>query len=74
MTRGVLPVEREWRVTLDETRDVVKSVSAAVPAPAHLIIRDAREMMVPYVWSDVVNFLAVFVCYDGTCSGSCVCA
>lgn len=36
MTRGVLPVDNEWSARLDEMREVVKSVSAAVPAPAHL--------------------------------------
>ena len=37
MTRGVRPVERAWRARLEEMSEVVKSVSAAVPAPAHLL-------------------------------------
>ena len=36
MTRGVRPVDRAWRARFEEIREVVKSVSAAVPAPAHL--------------------------------------
>jgi len=36
-TRGWRPVERECNSKLEEMRDVVNSVSAAVPAPAHQI-------------------------------------
>jgi hypothetical protein len=77
MTRGVRPVERECSATLEEMREVVKSVSAAVPAPAHLCaISDPgrRWLYVPYVWSNVVDLFAVFVSDDGACGGSCVCA
>jgi hypothetical protein len=36
MTRGVRLVERACKARLEEINEVVKSVSAAVPAPAHL--------------------------------------
>ena len=36
-TRGLRPVERECSSSWDEMSAVVKSVSAAVPAPAHQI-------------------------------------
>ena len=29
-------MDRAWRAILEEIKEVVKSVSAAVPAPAHL--------------------------------------
>jgi len=36
-TRGLRPVESECSSSCEEMRDVVNSVSAAVPAPAHQI-------------------------------------
>ena len=36
-TRGLRPVDRECSSRSDEIREVVNSVSAAVPAPAHQI-------------------------------------
>ena len=36
ITRGVRPVDKECNSIFEEIREVVKSVSAAVPAPAHL--------------------------------------
>lgn len=36
-TRGLRPVDRECSSSWEEMRDVVNSVSAAVPAPAHQI-------------------------------------
>ena len=76
MTRGVRPVERECNARLEEINEVVKSVSAAVPAPAHLSVRNVfsyiemyshigQEGWVPYIWSDVVDLFAVFVGDNG---------
>jgi hypothetical protein len=70
-------VERECNATLEEVREVVKSVSAAVPAPAHLTtlanaVRERGRLCVPYVWSNVVDLFTVFVGDNGACSGSCV--
>jgi hypothetical protein len=36
-TRGFLPVCKAWSSMFDDIRAVVNSVSAAVPAPQHLI-------------------------------------
>ena len=37
-TRGCRPVERAWRAMLEEMRAVENSVSAAVPAPQHMML------------------------------------
>ena len=37
-TIGFLPVERAWRAMLEEMRAVENSVSAAVPAPQHMML------------------------------------
>lgn len=52
MTRGVRPVERAWRARLEEMSEVVKSVSAAVPAPAHLLHEILNERRSKGGWSD----------------------
>jgi hypothetical protein len=37
ITRGLRPVERAWSSRFEAVIEVVNSVSAAVPAPAHQI-------------------------------------
>ena len=48
---------------MEEINEVVKSVSAAVPAPAHLRLSKnvIKKSMVPDVWGYIMNFLAIFV-------------
>ena len=68
ITRGVRPVDNECNSIFEEIREVVKSVSAAVPAPAHLNTINILQGIggVPDVWGDVMDFFTVFICDDGS--------
>jgi hypothetical protein len=75
ITRGVRPVDKECNSIFEDVKEVVKSVSAAVPAPAHLTqVSYDHDVSVPYVGSDVMDFFTVFICDDGSCCCASVCS
>ena len=64
MTRGVRPVERAWRARFEEIREVVKSVSAAVPAPAHLPYQILKSKGDKGIQSDEMKSITDKACRD----------